>query len=431
MDRATIDRVMAPFVPEGGPGAAVGVVHRGETITAGYGLANVEWGVPIDPQTVFRIGSITKQFTAAAILRLVEQGRLALDDRIEKHLPDYPVGERTITVRQLLQHTSGIRSYTGLPDFFIRHSRKDLSLNRLIDLFKDEPADFAPGERYLYNNSGYVLLGAIIEAKSNQSYEAHLEETLFKPLGLAATRYLHDGPITPRRASGYAFAPGLVNAPMLSMNLPHAAGSLGSTVEDLLAWERALRGGQVVSAASYGQMTTPGRLNDGSGIGHGYGLAVHDYRGMPVVGHGGGINGFSSNLIHLPGEDLTVCVLSNVGGAPVQQVSYALARAALGLADVERKAVQLEEARLAACAGLYRLDGGPPFPLSVKDGALSSPFPQPNSVWRPMSATSFFLASDPEATLSFEDLQPDGYATVVIEAYGPALRAQRMAASPA
>ncbi len=249
MRRAEFDEVMNGLVTPEGPGAAVAVRQGGEVVhSAGYGLANVEWGNPIDTETVFRIGSITKQFTAAAILRLAADGKLAIDDPIERHLPDYPIRERRITLRHLLNHTSGVKSYTAMP-VFMEIMARDLPLVELIARFREAPPDFAPGERYLYNNSGYVLLGAVIEAASGKSYEAFLREIFFEPLGLARTSYLHNHTIVPKRASGYALARTLLNAALISMTLLHAAGALGSTAEDLLGWELALRGGRAVAPA--------------------------------------------------------------------------------------------------------------------------------------------------------------------------------------
>jgi len=298
------DGVLAPHVRAEGPGAAVAVRHRGELIhNRGYGLANVEWNIPIDADTVFRIGSITKQFTAAAILKLMEEGALELDDPIERHLPDYPVGARRITVRHLLNHTSGIKSYTGLPNFFASLSQKELPVPEMIDVFKDLPPDFEPGERFLYNNSGYLLLGAIIERLSGKDYGTYLRDAFFTPLGLTRTRYLHDRPVTPKRAAGYERRDReVLNAAPLSMNWPHAAGALGSTVTDLLRWDEALRRGEIVSPASYALMTSPNRLNSGAPVKYGFGLGFSDYRGRRHVGHGGGINGFMTNLVHWPGS---------------------------------------------------------------------------------------------------------------------------------
>ena len=222
---------MESLVEPGGPGAAL-AVRQGDAAPylAGRGLADVEWRLPITPDTVFRIGSITKQFTAAAIMMLVEEGKLGLDDASNR-ATDYPT-PGAVTIRHLLNHTSGIQNYKGLPNF---PERTDMTLAELIGLFKDLPPNFAPGERFAYCNSGYVLLGAVIEALSGMDYSTFLLERFFRPLGMRQTRYLYDEPIVPKRARGYSLgAKGIENARTMSMSLPHAAGALGSTVGDLL-----------------------------------------------------------------------------------------------------------------------------------------------------------------------------------------------------
>ncbi len=421
------DSVLAPHFRADGPGAAVAVRLGGRTIhVGGYGLANIEWGAPNDADTVFRIGSITKQFTAAAILKLAEGGALQIDDPIERHLADYPVGERRITVRHLLNHTSGIKSFTSLPSYVPEMSREK-TLSGLIDVFKDLPPDFQPGEKFLYNNSGYVLLGAIIERCSGKDYATFLQETFFAPLGMASTRYLHGRPVTPRRAAGYQREGHTVfNAAPISMSWPHAAGALGSTVNDLLRWDAALRGGAVVSPASYAAMTTPNRLNDGSPVDYGFGLRMARYRDRPLVGHAGGINGFLTNLLHWPGEDLTVLVLSNLVPFPVEQVTFGLARRALGLADTARTPVTLESAQLEACAGLYRFDIGP-LRLTVDADGLKGDWPSPGSRFRPVAKDTFFMEKDPEVTLRFEDADERVYQRLVIEGYGEPVSGARTA----
>jgi D-alanyl-D-alanine carboxypeptidase len=419
---ADFESIVAPHARPGGPGAAVAVRRRGELIHArGYGLANVEWGAQIEADTVFRIGSITKQFTAAAILKLTEDGALSVDDPIERHLADYPVGDRKITVRHLLNHTSGIKSFTGLP-VYQELMTKELTVPKIIELFKDIPPDFEPGDRFLYNNSGYLLLGAIIEHITGKDYGTFLHDAFFAPLGMPATRYLYDRPVTPRRAAGYERrGREILNAAPLSMNWPHGAGALGSTVTDLLRWDEALRGGEVVSPASYAAMTAPGRLNDGAPITYGFGLRMAAYRGRPLVGHGGGINGFLTQLLHWPDDDLTIVVLSNLVPFPVEQVTYGLARRALGLADTARAPVTLSDKELEACAGLYRFEIGP-LKLKAQDGVLTGDWPVPGSRFRPEANDAFFLEKDPEVTLKFSDAEGGAYRELSIQGYGePAL----------
>ncbi|HEY7543856.1 MAG TPA: serine hydrolase domain-containing protein, partial [Blastocatellia bacterium] len=201
---SAIDEVCAKTFKPNEPGAAVIVVKDGKVIfRKGYGMANMELGVKIEPDMIFRIGSVTKQFTAVAILMLMEQGKLTLQDEITKFLPDYPTQGQRITIEHLLTHTSGIKSYTGLPEWRPQW-RKDVSLKELIDLFKDKPMEFAPGEKWNYNNSAYVLLGAIIEKISGQSYAEFLEKNIFTPLGMKNTSYDNTSRVIARRAAGYS-----------------------------------------------------------------------------------------------------------------------------------------------------------------------------------------------------------------------------------
>lgn len=316
------------------PGFSVAVARDGEVILArGYGLADVELDVAASPATVYRIGSLTKQFTAAAIMRLVEAGELALDDPITDFLPDYPTQGHTVTVRHLLNHTSGIVSYTGLHESrWERDYRMDLSHDELIEIFAGLPYDFEPGAEYRYNNSAYYLLGVIIEAVTGAPFPEYVERELFRPLGLDDTYYCDVRRIIPDRAEGYEYDDDtLVNAPFLSMNVPGAAGALCSTVGDLIDWTRLLHTGGVVSAGSLRQMTTPTPLASGDTAPYGFGLALDELEGHRKIAHGGGIQGFTSYLSHYPDDALTVAVLTNAGSGGPGQVEEILARTALGL----------------------------------------------------------------------------------------------------
>jgi D-alanyl-D-alanine carboxypeptidase len=410
------EAVMDGLVEHGGPGAAV-AVRQGDRAPylGGFGLADVEWAAPITPDTVFRIGSITKQFTAAAIMLLVEDGKLGLDDAIQSVLTDYPAQDRRVTIRHLLNHTSGIKNFTNLPSFPAL-ARTDMTLVEVIGLFNDLPSDFAPGERFAYSNSGYVLLGAVIEALSGTAYRTFLLERFFRPLGMRQTRYLYDEPIVAKRARGYAVgAKGIENARTMSMTVPHAAGALGSTVGDLLTWDRALRSGQAVSPGSYAAMIEPGRLNDGSLSDYGFGLTSLKYRDRTAITHAGGINGFVTMKTHFPEDDLTVVVLSNLVSFPVERAHLALARRALDLPDLlARPRVSVAADDLARCAGLYRLDVGP-LPIAADDGVLTAPFPAPNSRYEPFSPTEFQLVEDPEMTFRFDQPGEAGYQRVTLQ----------------
>jgi CubicO group peptidase (beta-lactamase class C family) len=353
---ALLDAIATSSYPPGEPGAAVLVTKDGEVLLRkGYGLAELELSVPIEPDMVFRIGSVTKQFTAAAILLLEQQGKLSVQDDIRKHLPDYPTGGRTIRIEHLLTHTSGIRSYTDMQAFWER-MRDDLTVDELIATFRDEPLGFEPGEKYAYNNSGYVLLGAIIEKASGKSYEAFLRENIFEPLEMSRSYYGSASRIIPGRAQGYGGANGeFANAEYLSMTLPYAAGSLLSTVDDLAKWDRALYGTKLLSGASLDKWWKPYRIASGESTHYGYGWSLSSYQGRQVIGHGGGINGFLCQVLRVPEERIFVAVLTNRNEekADPDLVARKLAAAAIGKPLDDPKPVSVATSELEKLVGLY------------------------------------------------------------------------------
>ncbi|HZO57051.1 MAG TPA: serine hydrolase domain-containing protein, partial [Bryobacteraceae bacterium] len=290
---AKAEAYVASWVRDGKFQGTVLVMKDGEPLLRkGYGQANREWGIPNSPDTKFRLGSITKQFTAASILQLSERGKLALDDPIAKHYPEAPAAWEKITIHQLLNHTSGIPSYTGLPEFFRKQSMIARNPVEIVKLTQEMPLEFDPGAKFKYNNTGYVLLGHVIEKISGGSYDEYVRKNLLEPLGLKDTGYDWNTTVIARRASGYN--PDGKLAPYLDMSLPHAAGSLYSTVDDLAKWSEGLESGKVVSKANYAKMTTP-YLSE-----YGYGLVMQKFEGHDVVGHGGGINGFNTLLLRAP-----------------------------------------------------------------------------------------------------------------------------------
>ena len=344
--------------PGDAPGAAALVRFRGETVLRkGFGMANLDLGVAVTPEQVFEIGSVTKQFTAAAILRFAEQGKLALSDPIQKFLPDFPTGDATVTLEQLLHHTSGVPSYTEMQEWLPRW-REDMTLDTLIALFRGKPLDFPPGTSWNYSNSGYVLLGAVIEKVSGRSYEEYVEKELFAPLGMKDTRYGHQEEVVRGRVTGYQKgADGYENAPYLSLTQPYAAGSLLSTVDDLALWSDALESGKVVSIASRDRMFTPAILKggdqDGVSTRYGLGNGTGEIAGRPIHEHGGGIHGFVCDLLRAPQDDLLVVILSNnpSSGRP-GEIAHAIAEKALGGAG-EPAAISVPEARLDEYTGVY------------------------------------------------------------------------------
>ena len=367
-----IDSLAATTLSQG-PVAALSIgVKRGDQLllAKGYGEADVENAVPATAETVYRIGSITKQFTAAAIMQLVEGGKIGLEDPITDHLMDYPTQGHKVTIRHLLTHTSGIKSYTGLEAWRPKMTL-DLTDEELLALFKDEPFDFAPGERYLYNNSAFYMLGMVVGEAGGTTYREYIDAHLFGPLGLTGSSYCDERPIIPGRAEGYEVVEGqLMNDAYLSMNQPGAAGALCSTVLDLLSWSSALRGGRVVSTASYGQMTTSATLSDGSSTGYGFGLGLGSLEGNPRVSHGGGINGFNTMLAHYPESDLDVVVLSNTTGAHPGRIAETIAKWVHGIEVPAVLEERLAVEQLGAYVGVYELRPGLELTISVREEQL-------------------------------------------------------------
>ena len=308
------------------PGVAVIAVKNGQTVFCqGHGMANLELGVSIEPDMVFRIGSVTKQFTAVATLMLTERGELSPDDSISKFLPDYPTHDYLITVKHLLTHTSGIKSYTSIPEW-IPLWRKDFTVQELIDFFKYQPMVSAPGKRWAYNNSGYILLGAIIEKVTCQTYEQFIQQSIFEPLGMKQSFYDNPSQVIPRRVAGYDKSQnGFTNAAYISMTQPYAAGALASTVNDLALWDTALYSEKLLKFETLEQAHISHHLLDGSPTAYGFGWMISEYAGHRVIEHSGGIQGFRSHTIRLPDDHVFVAVLSNNGGASPQKLAFKIA----------------------------------------------------------------------------------------------------------
>jgi D-alanyl-D-alanine carboxypeptidase len=291
----------------------VAVAEQGSpTFQRGYGLGNIEWSAPVTADTVFRVGSITKQFAAAGMLLLVEQKKLSLDDKLARFFPDFPrAGE--VTLRQLLNHTSGIRSYPGATERTI--VRVGITVPEMVKHLGGLGYDFDPGTRWEYSNSNYFLIGAVIEQVSGQSFREFARQRLFEPLGLSRTAIDLNEEIVPQRASGYIRDPArkgtFVNAEYSHMSVPHAAGALRSTTGDLIKWTTALHGGRVLSAATYKEMTTPAKVQGGEDATYGLGLHLLKQQDHRLINHDGGIDGFEASLTYVVDSRTTIVVLAN------------------------------------------------------------------------------------------------------------------------
>lgn len=422
--------VNAALKQPGAVGFSVAVA-RGEKIiiARGYGLAEAEHEVPADADTMFRIGSITKQFTAAAIMRLHEQGKLGLDDDMHKFLPDFPTQGHTVTIRHLLTHTSGIHSYTSDGEFMVKRTGLELTHDELLAEFKDDPFDFAPGEKWAYNNSGYYLLGMIIEKISGKPYGQYVQNEFFTPLNLTRIRYDSTPEVIKNRAQGYRWENDkLLNDLSMAMSIPGGAGGLISSAQDLVRWQIALVNGGVVSEESFKQMCTPVTLSSGKTRDYGFGLMMKEHRGHPYISHGGGIFGFNSTMWYFPDEQLHVVVISNGQDAPSSALVVDIAEAALGLPKDEVRDLQLTAEQMQRYLGTYKLAD---IPLEAKvfarDGQLfTQATGQPEFRLLPQGNHEFRADFDNAVRLVF-DAEGDQASSFVLHQGGGKITATRVA----
>lgn len=359
------------FKPNETGGTAL-VARNGQIIyKKAFGMANLEMNIAMQPDMIFRIGSITKQFTAVAILQLMEQGKLSLQDEITKYLPDYPMNGHKITIEHLLTHTSGIQSYTSMKDFET-NMRKDMTPEEMINSFKNQAMEFAPGTKWNYNNSGYFLLGFIIEKVSGKTYPKYVEEVFFKPLGMTNSYYGNDTKIIKNRVGAYdEDESGVINAPFLSMTLPYAAGSIQSTVEDLFKWNQAVHAYKLVKKETIDKAFTKYKLNDGKETDYGYGWFLQNVQGSPTIEHGGGINGFLTHGIYIPKADVFVAVFSNCNCKAPQVVTSKLAALTIGK-PFNYKETTLDSAILQSYTGVYENEEGVQRIITLTDNQLYS-----------------------------------------------------------
>ncbi|PYY16704.1 MAG: serine hydrolase [Acidobacteria bacterium] len=386
---ARMEEVVQSFVSAKQFMGSVLVARDGKVLLShGYGYANFEWAIPNSPTTKFRLGSITKQFTAACILLLEQRGKLKIDDPVKKYMADAPAAWDKITIYHLLTHTSGIPSFTGFPDY---RSTEAVSTTpeQLIARFRDKPLEFEPGTKWNYSNSGYALLGYLIEKISGQSYSDFVQKNIFDPLGMKDSGYDSNSAIIAHRAEGYTpKAKGLEHSGYIDMSIPFSAGALYSTTEDLLRWEQGLFGGKLLSAASLQKMMTPFKNN------YAFGLGVRDDKGHKVIEHGGGIEGFSTQLAYYPDDKLAVAVLGNLNGGAPAAIAAKLASVAHGEKVVltsERKEITVSPKILATYVGTYDMAPNFQFVVTLEgDHLVTQATGQPKIPIFPESDTTFF-----------------------------------------
>lgn len=373
------------------PGVSIAVVRNGEVVKAsGYGLANVELNVAASPATIYQSGSVGKQFTATAVMMLVEDGKIALDDKINKYFTDAPERWSGITVRNLLTHTAGTTDYPKDFDF-----RRDYTEAELLKKAAEIPLAFAPGEKWSYSNMGYVMLGILVSKVTGKFYGEFLQERIFKPLGMNTTRIISEADIVSNRAAGYRQEKGeLKNQAWVSPSMNTTAdGSLYLTVLDMARWDAALYTEKLLKKSSMDQMWTPVKLNNGKTQQYGFGWAFDEVRGHRIIGHGGAWQGFTSHIVRYVDDKLTVIVLANRAGAN----PGAIARGIAGLynselARPERKEVRLDPKVLDDYVGQYELTPGFVLNITVEaDKLWVQATGQPKGELFPESETEFFF----------------------------------------
>lgn len=395
-----LDRLVLDYYPSATePGAAVLVMIDGKTaLRKGYGLADVEKGVKVTPDMIFRIASVTKQFTAIAVLQLVQAGKVSLADPITKYVPEFDTQGKTITVENLLTHTSGLFNVTALDDFHAQITR-DLKPIEVANQIAGKPLEFEPGSRFKYSNTNYILLGMLIEKVSGRTYAENFEASIAKPLGLADTRYSRDDALTPRHARGYdreSSSPWVPKKPM-SMTQPFAAGAIESTVDDLAKWTQALADGKAVDAKLLERAWTPYKPAE-SPSDYGYGWFIRAESGERWIGHNGGINGFQSAAVWIPEKKVFVAILRNgVGGA--ETLLRRLALEAIGRSEPKRVAITLPAETLDRYVGVYALSPEAKFTISRRGDKLFAEAPNKSKVELLAEAEDKFF--NPEGDIQF------------------------------
>jgi CubicO group peptidase (beta-lactamase class C family) len=374
------------------------VVQKDKTVfQKSFGLADREWSIPNTNQTKYRIGSVTKQFAAAAILRLNEEGKLQLDDKLSKYFPDYPKGD-SVTIHMLLNHTSGIKNYTDLAEFWPK-AILPLTHDSMIALFKNKPYDFSPGSQWNYSNSGYYLLGVIVEKVSGKNFTDFLQQEIINKAGLKNTSMDRLDSVLAFRAKGYAKnrTGGFSQAMFISMEGPYSAGAMFSTVEDLVRWTKALHENKILSQAFTQKMITPylGK--------YGYGLLIDSLKTHKRVWHNGGIPGFSSHLSYYPSDDLYVAAISN-NEMDADRVGTAMASIALGMPVSKPyipKEIKIDPTILDRYTGNYMATN--PIEIVKKDNKLYRRVKTgPEIELKPESNTRFFYADGSDRFIEFD-----------------------------
>lgn len=415
-----IDALIKNYVHPDKPGAAVAVVQDGVVIhQVGYGLASLEWGIPITDDTVFKIASITKTFTATAVMMLVERGKITLDAPITAYLPDFHTAGHRVTVEHLLNHSSGIHNYfSPLPgEDLLRKLQSSITPQELMLNIASVPFDSKPGTKAAYSNSNYVLLAQIIERVSEQPYETFVQENILNPLGMNHTYFLEDNSIFPQLASGYFNSEnGVIPVPYFNISWTRGSGGMASTAKDLIRWDAAMREGELLSSDSLHAMITPLPLEDGSLNTYGYSWSITAYENHLVTYHSGNLPGFRLLLVRFPQDDLSIIVLSNFDGNGVNpyKVGSLIARFMLGLPEIRRRPFIVGGEAIGKTIGLFG-----PVQITAEEGKLfallSDPLVEATKLrLMPMNSKQFYNTDYPEEIFTFSDEQDGVFTTLTV-----------------
>lgn len=418
MESSTLDALIAERIEPHGPGVAVAVVQGGKV---GYqqcrGMASLEWSQRIAPDTVFALASLTKPFTAQCILMLEEANKLHLSDSAASYLPYLPWLDPQITITHLLTHTSGVANYVRQTGFWPNVACRVQNPGELAVHIGTLTRDFAPGENYNYSNSGYALLGMLIEAVTGIPYGNYVRAAIFEPLRMRDSRYLTDTAVVPHRAGGYerqvdSSASGshelrYERAPFLSHTVVYASGALGSTLNDLIHWDAALREGRLLLEGIDARMRTPLMLNGGRRLGYGLGWGLSSYRGHAAAHHAGGVPGFSTLYVRFPADDFSLIILSNLGGFEAGGLAAAIANHALDLPAPTWRPTHVTPEQLDTAAGAYTNHNGDRLEV-VRLGERLALRGAETGMLTPVGDHTFALTESPDTTVRFEAPGADG-----------------------
>lgn len=434
---AKVDSVMAPWSQGGTPGAAILVIQEGRIVLKkGYGLANLESQKPIEPDTAFLLGSVTKQFTAMAVMMLAERGKLKYDDPLSKFFPEFPAYARKLTVSHLLHHTAGFPEYE---DLFLESGKLDKDYPRsaktprsrfeptakdaLALLAQVKAPRFAPGEQFEYSNSGYVILARIVEKVSGQSFAQFLRQNIFQPLGMNRTLlYDETRPKVQNVATSYTVKDGVYHdIDYTPLNAIYGEDNIFTTVEDMYQWDQALYTERLVKASTLQAAFTPGTLNNGNATEYGFGWRVKDFLGLHTVSHGGAWIGFRAQIVRFPDQHFTVVVLGNLQQLGVDDIAARLSKIYLADKLARPVAVSVAPEALRKCVGQYELAPGAIVEVSLEKNDLWFKTPDGKSgKLLPESATKYFVEGREEVHVSFN---PDEKGNIVsLSGFGRTLR---------